>query len=166
MARKVRSDTRPMPDGFREDAGIPATELRRKYGAGTNAVRRWLTECKVGRERGHFIAGRPNCNRRPMPADFAEVFADKGWERTRLHYRCGNTAMARWLDECNRAEVAQPLPAIAPPPVVELHAVAPRRVAAPPSSGDWMSAYIRSPAYQAIKRKLPPVRYMDEARVV
>lgn len=147
-----RKDQRPMPADFPANAHLPATELRTKYRAGTTVVRRWLSECGVYREAGELHRGKPNCNRKPMPADFREVFTRLGWNGTREHYRCGAKALDRWIAEAgmmraHRAAAMKPKPQ----PRVNYDGPAHR-----PVTGDWFLT--PPPGYHAAKRVLPPVR--------
>jgi hypothetical protein len=44
---------------------------------------------------------------RPCPADFRERYVELGWEEIGEHYRAGWPVIARWIDECGRAELTE-----------------------------------------------------------
>lgn len=42
---------------------------------------------------------------RPCPADFRQRYIELGWPDVQDHYRAGWPVIARWIDQCGRAEL-------------------------------------------------------------
>ena len=103
--RVVPANRKPLPDDFAQVAPTMFRyELKRRYGAKDETIKRWLGEAGVSAR--EYISPK----RRPVPDDFAQVAPRMHKAAIERHYRACPEAVARWLVETGiRPATAKPI---------------------------------------------------------